>query len=125
MIAAVPALAAVGCGRDDFENEPRPTVPADVSVEIGENKVSVAPSSFGAGLVNFTVANLSDTSAALEIDGPSVAESEEIPPGGTTILKADMDSGEYEASADGTFAEPFRFDVGPERPSGQDDLLLP
>lgn len=125
VIVAVPVLTAAGCGRDDFENDPRPTVPAEVSVEIGEKKVSVAPSTFGAGLVNFTVANLADTSTALSIDGPIDAESEEIPPGGVTNLKADVESGQYEASAEGAVAAPFNFEVGPQRPSGQDELLLP
>ena len=36
-----------------------------------------------------------------------------------------MKSGTYEASVDGIAVRPFSFTVGPERPSGQNDLLLP
>jgi hypothetical protein len=119
------AFAVAGCGRDDFENEPRPPVPAEITVEIGAGEVVVSPATFGAGLVNFTIANLSPTPTTLAISGPTDAESDEIPPGGNTVLKTDIATGEYEASADDAQARPFNFRVGPERESGQNDLLLP
>ncbi|MGH2956171.1 MAG: hypothetical protein ACRDL6_04160 [Solirubrobacterales bacterium] len=119
------ALVVAGCGRDDFENEPRPPVPAEVNVKIGDGEVVVSPREFGAGLVNFTIANFYTEPTVLEISGPTEVSSKEVPPGGNTILKAEMTSGEYEASADDVKAFPFNFEVGPERESGQDDLLLP
>jgi hypothetical protein len=119
------ALAVAGCGRDDFENEPRPAVPAEITVEVGDDGVVVSPRSFGAGLVNFTIANLTKNPTTLAIIGPTEAESDEIPAGGNTILKAEMRSGEYEASADDAEVRPFSFTVGPDRESGQNDLLLP
>ena len=36
-----------------------------------------------------------------------------------------LETGEYEASAEGADAEPFAFEVGPERESSRDELLLP
>lgn len=119
------ALVLAACGRDDFENDPRPPVPAEVNVKIGDGEVAVSPAEFGAGLVNFTIANFYDTPATLRIDGPTEAVSEEVPPGGNTILKTEVKSGTYEASADAIEAFPFSFTVGPERESGQNDLLLP
>jgi hypothetical protein len=119
------ALAVAGCGRDDFENEPRPPVPAEINVKIGDGEVAVSPADFGAGLVNFTIANFNETPAVLEIEGPVDAVSQEIAPGGNGSLRAELESGEYEASADGVEALPFAFTVGPERESGQDELLLP
>jgi hypothetical protein len=119
------ALVVAGCGRDDFENEPRPAVPAEITVEIGAGEVVVSPASFGAGLVNFTIANLTKTPTTLAIIGPTEAETDEIPAGANTILKAEMRSGEYEASADDAEVRPFSFTVGPDRESGQNDLLLP
>lgn len=119
------ALALTACGRDDFENEPRPPVPAEVNVKIGNGDVVVSPNKFGAGLVNFTIANFYDRPTVLEISGPTELTSDEVPPGGNTILKAQMETGEYEASAADVKAFPFNFTVGPERESGQNDLLLP
>lgn len=128
MLALTVGLAAVvvaGCGRDDFNNDPRPPVPAEITVKIGDGEVVVSPSEFGAGLVNFTIANFNDDPATLAIDGPVEALSPEIPPNGNSILKTELKSGDYEASADGVDARPFDFRVGPERESGQNDLLLP
>ena len=123
VLAAV--LIAAGCGRDDFKNDPRPPVPAEVSVKIGSGGVAMSPKDFGAGMVNFTIANLTDASGSLAIHGPVDAESHEIPPGSAETLKVGMETGTYEASVSGIAVRPFTFTVGPERPSGQNDLLLP
>ena len=124
MLAALAVLVA-GCGRDDFENDPRPPVPAEVSAKIGDDGVAVSPRELGAGLVNLTVANLTTEPGALVIRGPVNAESDEIPAAGTTTLKVDLKTGEYEASVDGIAVLPAEFSVGAERPSGQNELLLP
>jgi hypothetical protein len=119
------AVAASGCGRTDFKNDPRPPVPAEVTVKIAKYGVAVSPKQFGAGLVNFSVANLTDQTGALAIRGPVNASSPRIPPAGALTFKVDMKSGGYQASVDGIAVRPFGFTVGPERPSGQNDLLLP
>jgi hypothetical protein len=123
--ALVTALVMAGCGRDDFENDPRPPIPAEVSVKIAKDGVAVSPKEFGAGLVNFTIANLTTEPGTLAIQGPVDADSSEIPATGTGTIKVDMKTGSYEASVSGIAARPFSFTVGPERPSGQNDLLLP
>ena len=123
--ALVTALVVAGCGRDDFKNDPRPPIPAEVSVKIAKDGVVVSPKEFGAGIVNFTIANLTTEPGTLAIQGPVDADSSEIPPTGTGTIKVDMKTGSYEASVSGIAARPFSFTVGPERPSGQNDLLLP
>jgi len=124
-VALVTALAVAGCGSDDFKNDPRPPIPAEVSVKIAKDGVGVSPREFGAGLVNFTIANLTMKPGTLAIHGPVDADSMEIPPAGTDTIKVDMQTGSYEASVSGVAVRPFSFTVGPERASGQNDLLLP
>jgi hypothetical protein len=123
--ALVTALAVAGCGRSDFKNDPRPPVPAEVSVKIAKDGVAVSPKEFGAGLVNFTIANLTTRAGTLTIQGPVDADSDQIPPSSAETLRVDMKTGSYEAGVDGFGARPFSFTVGPERGSGQNDLLLP
>jgi hypothetical protein len=125
VVVGVAAVALAACGRDDFDNDPRPPVPAEVTVKIGNGEVVVSPRTFGAGLVNFQIANFESTPATLAIEGPTEAVSEEIPARGNNSLRAEMETGSYEASADGVAARPFSFEVGPQRPSAQNDLLLP
>jgi hypothetical protein len=124
-VVVLVALAVAGCGRNDFNNDPRPPVPAEVSVKISSQGVVVSPKKFGAGLVNFTVANLTNDTGSLVIHGPVAATSDQIGPGDATTVKVQMKTGNYEASVDGIPLRPFNFTVGPERPSGQNDLLLP
>jgi hypothetical protein len=123
--ALITALAIAGCGRDDFKNDPRPPIPAEVSVKIAKDGVAVSPNEFGAGLVNFTIANLTTGAGTLAIHGPVNADSSEIPPAGTDMVKVEMKTGSYEASVSGIAVRPFSFTVGPERSSGQNELLLP
>jgi hypothetical protein len=123
--ALVAVLAVAGCGRNDFNNDPRPPIPAEVSVKIAPDGVVVSPKEFGAGLVNFTVANLSNQTGSLAIHGPVNTDSDQIAPGDAETVKAQMETGSYEASVNGIAVRPFKFTVGPERPSGQNDLLLP
>lgn len=125
LAVALSAVALSACGRDDFENEPRPALPSEVSVEIGDKGVVVSPSEFGAGLVNFTIVNLADTTTSLVISGPTELETQELAPGTNKIVKTEVTTGEYEASAGAAQAEPFQFEVGPDNDSAQHDLLLP
>ena len=119
-------LVVAGCGRNDFNNDPRPPIPAEISVKIASDGIVVSPREFGAGLANFTIANLTrNDTGSLVIHGPVDATSDSIAPGDAETIKLQMKTGNYEASADGIAARPFSFTVGPERPSGQNDLLLP
>jgi hypothetical protein len=122
---AFAALAVAGCGRDDFENDPRPAVPLEVTAKISQRGVAVSPGEFGAGLVNLTIANLATEPGVFVIRGPVDAHSGDIPPAGTGTIKVDLKTGSYEASVDGFAAAPATFTVGAPRESGQNDLLLP
>jgi hypothetical protein len=118
-------LVVAGCGRNDFNNDPRPPIPEEISVKIANDGVVVSPKEFGAGLANITVANLTNDTGSLAIHGPVDAASAPIGPGDADTVKVDMKTGSYEASVDGFAVRPFSFTVGPERPSAQNDLLLP
>jgi hypothetical protein len=128
--AALGAAFAVGaCGEDDFENEPRPASPIEVTALINDRKIKVSPSTadaVGAGLVNFTISNQSQDPAALVLEGPTDDASNPIQPGGVGSLKTELEEGDYVVSA-GTESDANEgsLDVGPPRPSSQNDLLQP
>lgn len=125
---ALLAVAGVGagCGRDDFKNDPRPPVPQEVTVEVTDKRVQVSPPSFGAGLANFLIANNSSRDVILALDGPTDELSLPIEPRSNTVLKVEMKEGKYDAGVDGIDQiQPAEITIGPERESGQDELLLP
>src|SRR5262245_20704880 len=124
--AGLAALTLAACGGNDYENDPRPPVPEEVSIQVGSDDLTVSPKDFGAGIANFTILNLGDVPTGVSIDGPTEgATNAEIEPGTSAVLKMEMEQGDYEASALDSNAKPFRFTVGSERESANNDLLLP
>jgi hypothetical protein len=119
------AIVVAGCGRNDFNNDPRPPIPAEISAKIATDGIAISPKVFGAGLANITVANLTNDTGSLVIHGPVDATSPPIAPGDADTIKLQMETGSYVASVDGFEVRPYDFTVGPERPTGQNDLLLP
>jgi hypothetical protein len=120
------ALSACGGGNDN-RNQGRPPVPINVSVELGANRVTASPAKFGAGPITLLVSNQSAASQTLTIDGPRVRQSVgPINPQDTATLKVTVGSGEYTLAADeASGLRPARLQVGPERASAQNQLLLP
>lgn len=121
------AVPLAGCGGDDHPNEPRPPAPIEVTARVGEKAVTVAPGEFGAGLVNITISNQSDDVVELTVEGEGVeASAGPIQPNAVGNFKLDILEGGYEVSAGPeSDAKPDTLEVGPERPSAQNELLLP
>src|SRR4051812_46240505 len=117
--ASAVLLGAVlaGCGAKDFPNNPRPPTPIEISAKVDSQRVQVAPSRFGAGLVNFTVANLSGAPITFNVTGPTNASTTEIQPGAPDYLRLNMREGTYEVTASKSKIKPATIRVGPERPS--------
>jgi hypothetical protein len=124
VVLSVPVAA--GCGAKDFPNDPRAPAPIEVSAKVSSKEVVVSPKHFGAGLVDFTIANLSNSPIRFEIKGPTDASTGTVQPGLPAELKAVLDKGNYVASAgDGSSPKPDTLHVGPPRKTAQNKLLLP
>jgi hypothetical protein len=140
-LATLAALSLGACGESDFTNEPsRAASPIAVAARVDQREVVVSPHRFGAGLINFTITNFSDSPVRFTLSGPKEVASQQIPPGApadssesptpvtpsTGSLKVELPEGSYEASAgQGASAKPDTVEVGPKRPSSRNDVLLP
>ncbi len=125
-MTCVAALALSACGSEDFENDPRPASPIELTAAIDKNGVTVAPGEFGAGIVTITISNQTDETTTLVLDGPTPASSGDIPARGTGSIKTALEEGDYEASAGAEIGiKPAKLTVGPPRETSQNDLLLP
>jgi hypothetical protein len=126
-LATLAALSLGACGSSDFTNDPpRASAPIAVTARVDQREVVVSPDRFGAGLVNFTIANFSDSPIRFTLSGPKEAASEPIPPGAPASFKVELTEGSYEAAArGGASSQPATVEVGPKRPGSENELLLP
>jgi hypothetical protein len=118
-----------GCGATDYPNEDRVPSPIETTASIGPRTVTVSPDKFGAGIVNVTVANLSDSPASFVLKtaaGKTAASSGTLQPSSVTTIKTKLKQGNYQAIAGGvTGIRAGKIEVGPERRSSQNKVLLP
>lgn len=123
---AIVAILA-GCGTESRENKNRPPIPLNVGVSIGPEKVVISPRTFGAGPTTFTIANQSGSTVTFKIVGETLERSQgPIANDNRAQLEARLTPGEYEVKASGApAAPPIRIVVGQERPTSQNELLLP
>ncbi len=130
LVAPLGVLAIVlglgACGEDDFENEQRAAKVLEITAAIDDENVTVSPGEIGAGIANLTVSNQTADPVRLTLEGPTSHATGEIVPGATGTIKADLQEGSYEAAAGAEIdIKPDTLEVGPARPSAQNDLLLP
>jgi hypothetical protein len=127
--ALAAALGVAACGDDDHPNEPRPPAPIELTARINDRDVIVSPSrasEVGAGPATIVISNQSEDPAELTLEGPTDDVGPELPAGGVGQMKTVLEEGDYEVTA-GTDsdAQAGLLAVGPERPSSQNDLMLP
>ena len=123
-----------GCGGgDDFKDKPRPAVPVQLTGAITERAVSVQPNKVGAGPVTLIIANLSDQSHTVTLEGGPKNVSEQVGPinpqdnariqetleEGTYTVKAGSDEASFNEIRSATLH------IGPPRKSSSDRVLLP
>jgi hypothetical protein len=131
--AAVAAAALLaGCGEDDFENEPRPAVTLELTGVIQEDKLTVSPSrNLGAGPFSILISNQTDAEHTVTLEGGSIQERVgPVAPDDTVEIKRTLAPGSYEVRAGSARAvrreiQPATLDIGRERKSSNNELLLP
>lgn len=130
-VAAV-SVAVIGCGGGkDFENNPRPPVPLQLTGVITQKSVTVSPRKVGAGPVVITVSNQTGESHTLTLDGQGIQERVgPINPLDTAQIQKTLKPGTYQVKAGSEQAtdstiQPATLKIGKQRASGSDKVLLP
>jgi hypothetical protein len=128
---AVAAALIAGCGEDDFKNEARAPVRLALTGVIQADKVTVSPAKIGAGPVEITISNQTDSTRTITLEGESIVEKAgPVQPGATTTIQKTLEPGSYEVRAGSKNAvrqeiQPAVLQIGKERPNSNNDLLLP
>lgn len=128
-------LAFVGCGaKERTANQLRPPVPLQLNASLMPKKISISPNQIGGGPVTLIVSNLTgnDQRITFGANSPSGSadlrinsQSATIAPNNTAMMKADLTDGTYSLSVDGDTIPASLLSVSGERPSAQNDLMLP
>ncbi len=141
-VLVVGALVASGCGGGStFANRPRPPTPINLTVYINHSRVSVSPSSVGAGPVVFIATNAASQTESLTIKAPggaqTLASTGPINPQATAQVTVDFhEPGDYTVStgktgtseaarASPSSIEPATLRIGALRPNASSALLQP
>jgi hypothetical protein len=143
LLLAAAALAGCGSGGGHFANLPRPPSPVNMTVYINDQRVSVSPTSVGAGPVVFIVTNQSSQSEGLTVTpagqtaSQPLAQTAPISPQATAQVTVDFQTpGDYVVeTSNGAPTEaaaslpakitPALLKIGPPRPSSSGELLSP
>jgi hypothetical protein len=135
LVLCAAGLALAACGEDDFENEPRPAVPVQLTGVITPQKVTISPDDVGAGPVVITVSNQDDAAHIVTLEsadgGGTIREQVgPINPLDTATLQRTLTTGRYTVSAGSEAAvareiKPATLTIGKGRKSGSGELLLP
>jgi hypothetical protein len=128
---AVAAALIAGCGDDDFKNEARAPVRLALTGVIKDDKVTVSPSKIGAGPVQITISNQTDTVRTITLEGESITEQQgPVQPGDTATIQKTLEPGSYEVRAGSEKAvkkeiQPAVLEIGKARKNSNNDLLQP
>ena len=132
LTVAAMSIAIAGCGGGkDFENNPRPPVPLQLTGVITQKSVTVSPRKVGAGPVVITVSNQTSESHTLTLDGQGIQERVgPINPLDTAQIQKTLKPGTYQVKAGSDKAtdstiQAATLKIGKERASGSDKVLLP
>jgi hypothetical protein len=128
-------LVLAGCGGGaHFADKSRPPTPVNVSVYINDARVSVSPTSVGAGPVVFIITNQASRAEAVAVrptsGGATLASTAPINPQATSQVSVNFRQGEYTLSTSSNDAGAISGDstslhVGPPRQNSNNALLEP
>jgi hypothetical protein len=128
---AIAAALIAGCGDDDFKNEARAPVRLALTGVIKDDKVTVSPAKVGAGPVQITISNQTDSERTITLEGESITEQQgPVQPGDTATIQKTLEPGSYEVRAGSEKAvrkeiQPAVLEIGKKRKNSNNELLLP
>lgn len=142
LAVTVAFLAGCGSGGGHFANLPRPPSPVNVTVYLNDQRVSISPTSVGAGPIVLIVTNQASQAESVRIlpagvsAGQSLADTGPISPQATAQITVDLKQGNYSVSTGPTGATeaaqaspsgvtPATLHIGKPRPSASNQLMNP
>lgn len=119
------AISLGGCVDEEYQNKPRPPVAKTLSAFVGEDQIAYSPKQFGAGPTRFVITNQTGVNQKVTVSTDRLERSVSIEPQQTSEFKMTIEPGYLSIDADKSAADAAELEIGPERPSAQNDLDQP
>lgn len=124
MLAAVIVLAGCG-GNETYPNYPKPPAVLTISTFVGEEEITASPNPFGAGPARFIITNQTGTPQIVTLSTERFDRKVRIGSRQTVNFKQTVEPGDLTIDTSNSAASPLVIEVGPKRPSAQQDLNQP
>lgn len=119
-------VAVSGCSSNDsYNNDPKPPATRTVSIVVGEDEISASPNDFGAGPTRFITVNTTGVKQEVTFASDRTERTIIVDAKQTANFKMNTEPGYFTVDASDTAANTLEIEVGPKRPSAQQDLNQP
>ncbi len=135
-LLALVVLVLAGCGSTArFADKPHPPVPVNLTVSVSNARVSVSPTTVGAGPAVFIITNQASRAVTVTVrpslGGAALATTAPINPQATSSVSVNFRPGDYTVATSASNAlatnaiAPAALHIGHPRPNGNSSLLEP
>lgn len=115
-----------GCATNkSYPNNPKPPATKTISVIVGESEIAASPNPFGAGPTRFVITNQTGAKQIVSINTDRFERKVPVDVDQTANFKVDTEPGFLSIDGSNTAANALEINVGPKRPSAQQDLNQP
>lgn len=125
MAATVSVVLSACATSESYNNDPKPPAVRTVSVIVGENEIAASPNPWGGGPTRFIVTNQTGVRQIVTFSSDRVEREVPVDVDQTANFKMTTEPGFFTIDASNTAANTLEVEVGPKRPSAQQDLNQP
>lgn len=119
-------VAVSGCASNEsYNNDPKPPATRTVTVVVGEDDISASPNDFGAGPTRFITVNTTGVLQEVTYASDRIERTVRVDAKQTANFKMNTEPGYFTIDASDSAANTLEIEVGPKRPTAQQDLNQP
>lgn len=126
VVATAVSVVLSGCATSEsYNNDPKPPATRTVSVIVGEDAIAASPNPWGGGPTRFIVTNQTGVRQIVTFSSDRVEREVPVDAKQTANFKMTTEPGFFTIDASSTAANTLEVEVGPKRPTAQQDLNQP
>lgn len=125
MLTAVSVVFSACASSESYNNDPKPPATRTVTVIVGEDEISASPNPWGGGPTRFIVTNQTGVRQIVTFASERVERDVPVDAKQSANFKMTTEPGYFTIDASDSAANTLEVEVGPKRPTAQQDLNQP